>query len=125
MLNLRGKKLADFLYQMFISNTLFRVFQEATTNIIKHARAQYVWIALEVDAKTVILTLADDGVGFNADTSQRDFEGIGIYNMRQRIESHQGRLDISSSEAGTILNMNIPMMTQFGRSKLIMNKEIA
>ncbi|MCJ8324953.1 MAG: cache domain-containing protein [Rhizobiales bacterium] len=108
-----------------ISNTLFRVFQEATTNIIKHARAQYVWIALEVDAKTVILTLADDGVGFNADTSQRDFEGIGIYNMRQRIESHQGRLDISSSEAGTILNMNIPMMTQFGRSKLIMNKEIA
>lgn len=131
-LNHRGEIIFEFEYKgdaerlpTPISNTLFRVFQEATTNIIKHAKARYVWIALEVDAKTVILTLSDDGVGFNADASQREFEGIGIYNMRQRIESHYGRLDISSSKSGTILNMNIPMMTQFGKSKTKVNKEIA
>ncbi|MBL1421396.1 MAG: cache domain-containing protein [Alphaproteobacteria bacterium] len=91
-----------------ISNTLFRVFQEATTNIEKHAKAQYVLIELEVNDKSVHMKLSDDGIGFDVITTQNKHGGIGIYNMRQRIESHHGQMEIGSSETGTILDILIP-----------------
>ncbi|PCI86072.1 MAG: hypothetical protein COB24_10830 [Hyphomicrobiales bacterium] len=94
-----------------ISNTLFRVFQEATTNIEKHAKAQYVLIELAVNDKFVHMKLSDDGIGFDVITTKNKHGGIGIYNMRQRIESHHGKMEINSSETGTILDILIPNIT--------------
>ena len=94
-----------------ITNTLFRVFQEATTNIEKHAKAHYVLIELQVNDKSAHMKLSDDGVGFDVISAQNNQAGIGIYNMRQRIESHDGEMEIGSSENGTILDILIPNVT--------------
>ncbi|MBL1241874.1 MAG: cache domain-containing protein [OCS116 cluster bacterium] len=94
-----------------ITNTLFRVFQEATTNIEKHAKAHYVLIELQVNDKSAHMKLSDDGVGFDVISAQNNQAGIGIYNMRQRIESHDGQMEIGSSGNGTILDILIPNVT--------------
>lgn len=94
-----------------ISNTLFRVFQEATTNIEKHAKAHYVLIELTVNDKLAHMKISDDGVGFDVESAKNKHVGIGIYNMRQRIESHDGHMEIGSTENGTILDIHIPNIT--------------
>lgn len=114
-LNRRSSIIYDFEYSgrdeflsTPISNSLFRIFQEATTNIEKHAKAQYVTIEIAATAKSVIMKLTDDGIGFNVKTIRDSHSGIGLYNMRQRIESHHGELNIESSLTGTILSIHIP-----------------
>ncbi len=92
-----------------ISNTIFRIFQEAITNIEKHAKANYVLIELHTNDKIIIMKITDDGSGFDVNSDDKSGDGIGLYNMHQRIESHQGQLKIKSSEYGTILKVTIPL----------------
>lgn len=89
--------------------TLFRIAQEGLMNIERHAGAQQVLLALEQEGDGLRLSITDDGNGFDPnriDTSRNG--GIGLRNMRERIEYHGGKLDISSAAGHTELTATLP-----------------
>ncbi|MET3440592.1 two-component system NarL family sensor kinase [Variovorax paradoxus] len=89
---------------------LFRVTQEALTNVRKHATAHRVHIALGFsDEEGVRLEIGDDGTGFDVDAMQLDpRRGIGLRNMRERMESIGGRLSVQSGDGGTTIVAEVP-----------------
>ena len=90
----------------FINTTLFRIVQEALTNIQKHAKAKSVLIALSVESDWLTLIIQDDGVGF--DIARTQSKGIGLRNLAERVEHHRGKFTIKSSKIGTKLTVKIP-----------------
>jgi signal transduction histidine kinase len=76
---------------------LFRIAQEALTNVAKHARAKRVEITLVPNAKHVTLTIGDDGGGFEAESAIRGRESWGMKIMRERAEAVGATLRIESA----------------------------
>jgi signal transduction histidine kinase len=88
--------------------TLYRVVQEALTNIIKHAQATQAWVELSVEERTINLTIQDNGHGFLNSSSQSS--GIGLSGLRERLTIAGGTLNISTSTTnGTILSAQLVM----------------
>lgn len=86
---------------------LFRVAQEALGNAVKHSEAGHVWVDLAGTESTVVLTIADDGMGFDIDGVLHD--GLGLISMRERAESVGGALEIHATPAaGTRLTVTVP-----------------
>lgn len=84
------------------ATVLFRIAQEALTNAERHAGARSIEMLLERMGGAVVLTIVDDGVGFDADSvAVHPKRGIGLRNMMERMEAIGGRLAIVSSAAGT------------------------
>jgi signal transduction histidine kinase len=91
---------------------IFRIAQEALTNIARHARAEHVKLSLrqEADAQNIVLEIADDGQGF--DTSAAT-PGMGLGNIRQRTYSFDGQIEINSrSGKGTLVRVSLPFDRQ-------------
>lgn len=89
---------------------LFRIAQEALTNIAKHAEASSVDVVLENDDGRIRLTIRDNGAGFDPDTlgSNGAPVGLGMLNMREMTEFAGGRFTIVSSPAhGTEIRVEI------------------
>jgi len=88
-----------------LKTVLFRVAQEAVTNIGKHAFAREVRMSLHADVHGLRLSVADDGRGFDVDAVQLDpNRGIGLRNMRERVEAIGGELFLlSSGSQGTLV----------------------
>ena len=86
-----------------VSNTvLFRIAQEALTNVKRHAGATAVKVSLTSTAYTVTLSESDNGKGFDiAGVAQNPKHGIGLRNMHERVEAIGGKLDVISSAEGT------------------------
>lgn len=85
---------------------IYRIIQESTQNIIKHANATYVSISVLLDTEISIL-IQDNGVGF--DTAKKQ-NGIGLQNIKDRLQSINGTLYIDSQlKKGTTININIPI----------------
>ena len=92
-----------------IASCLYRVAQESLTNIMKHARATRVEIELTCDDQEITLSIYDTGVGFDLTDIQARHPGLGLVNMRERVRSMQGRLDIQSELGrGTRIIAKIP-----------------
>jgi signal transduction histidine kinase len=85
---------------------LFRVCQEALTNIHRHAQATTVTIALTKSGRTVTLTIADDGVGI--DLSDPAAWGVGLAGMRERMQRLGGALALQRGDPGTRLVASVP-----------------
>lgn len=85
---------------------LFRVFQEALTNVARHSRARHVAVELVYTDEALTLTIQDDGRGF--DLAQADAEGLGLTSMRERMEIVGGKLTILSSSQGTQIQAWLP-----------------
>ena len=86
---------------------LYRVAQEAITNVIKHARAKTLTVKLECKANRVLLVVQDDGVGFDIDTKS-DNKNFGLLGMKERSEFVKGELNITSQPGiGTTVNLTI------------------
>lgn len=84
------------------ATTLFRVAQEALTNISRHAAASHVRLELVDDGSALTLTIADDGCGFDLSrVEQSRGAGIGLRNMRERLEHGGGTLAIRSQPGKT------------------------
>src|ERR1700743_3278364 len=73
--------------------TLFRIVQEQLNNIVKHSRATRVLIRLSIEGPYIVLTVADNGVGFDA---SRHRKGVGITNIISCTELFNGKVDIHS-----------------------------
>lgn len=93
-----------------ISNTvLFRVAQEALTNIHKHAQqVSQVNVQLLSDAEGIRLIIADDGRGFDIKgVANHPHRGIGLSNMRERLAAINGRLELQSDTSGTTVTASL------------------
>jgi len=93
---------------------LFRIFQEAMHNVAKHAKAQNVEVRLgTTEDGMAFVSVRDDGVGFDMEqVADRvtSVGGLGIKQMRERVEARGGRLDIDSKPArGTELYAAVPV----------------
>jgi two-component system NarL family sensor kinase len=93
-----------------VNTALFRVAQEALTNIARHAHASSVRVILACVPGQVVLTIIDDGIGFGYGAVQSDpRRGIGLRNMRERVESLNGTFVIQSQPGWTELKAVIPV----------------
>ena len=89
---------------------LYRIAQEALTNLAKHAKARHVDISLKREPEGITLTIADDGIGFDPSTTARpDSEtGWGMIGMRERAEAVGGKLTVDSAPGkGTRIKVTI------------------
>ncbi len=92
-----------------VETALFRITQEALTNVVKHADAHSVRIRLARRERSVLLRVEDDGRGFAR--AQIRGDGLGLAGMRDRITSLEGVFDIESAPGvGTRLTVEIPLV---------------
>jgi PAS domain S-box-containing protein len=94
-----------------VENALFRITQEALTNVTKHAQARQVTVMVETDNGTVRLIVTDDGLGFDsasrANSTRR--RSWGLITMAERTEAIGGRFRIESgSGQGTKVIVEVP-----------------
>jgi signal transduction histidine kinase len=86
---------------------LYRLVQEALTNVVKHAHAERVSIVLQRNKRAVTAVIEDDGRGLS---DGRGEEGLGLVGMRERVALVNGRFRIESSpNAGTTLLVEVPV----------------
>jgi signal transduction histidine kinase len=87
---------------------LYRIVQEALQNIVTHSGARCATIELAGQSDVVVLRIVDDGCGFDVDATGSS--GIGLANMRERLEPFNGLLSISSAPLlGTRIEVCVPM----------------
>lgn len=96
-----------------IERAVFRVVQEALTNIARHARARRVTVSLARTDDELQVSVADDGVGFEAgSSSQGASRGLGLVGMRERVSHLGGTLVVTGRPgAGTRIAVRIPIQT--------------
>jgi signal transduction histidine kinase len=90
---------------------LYRVAQEAVSNVAKHAKAKRAVVVLEYGTSDARLVVEDDGRGFDVAAALErcdDDECIGLRSMRDRVESQGGRLSVSSGDRGTTVEAVVP-----------------
>jgi signal transduction histidine kinase len=98
--------------------TIYRVLQEALTNIIKHAQASRVWVALDQDDDFIHLTIQDNGQGLHSNGNKN--HGIGLTGMSERLSLVGGKLLLrSTAERGTIVTASLPIKTKTARERTI------
>ena len=91
-----------------VETALYRIVQEALTNVIKHSRASGVSVLLRRKPDSVAAVIEDDGQGFDVDETRDG--GLGLIGMRERIELIDGRLLVeSSSSGGTSVVAEVPV----------------
>ena len=91
-----------------VETALYRIVQEALTNVIKHAHAQTVSVVLTKKGESVAVIVEDDGRGF--DQTQGSGEGLGLIGMQERIALLDGRVAVESSEGqGSTLSVEVPI----------------
>jgi PAS domain S-box-containing protein len=91
------------------SIAIFRIFQEALTNILRHASATRVGITMNGDGDEFVLTIRDDGRGITAQESSGQYS-LGILGMRERAHLIEGEIDIQGVEGkGTVIVLRVPI----------------
>lgn len=91
-----------------IDLVLYRIYQEALSNIVKHAAASKVIVKLVVTPAEIIMSVIDDGQGF--DLKSRAKTGIGLLSMQERSELVGGKLTVLTKiNEGTIIKVTIPI----------------
>jgi two-component system NarL family sensor kinase len=94
-----------------IKTTFYRVAQEALTNVERHSNATDVDISIGVRGRWLMLSIKDNGSGFDIDSLNRNkspMVGIGLRNMHERLSYHKGVFSIKSDNNGTCIEAKIP-----------------
>ena len=88
---------------------VFRVVQEALTNVGRHARATRGWISIRLEDGTLRGVVADNGVGLTPPGARRSAVGLGLLGVRERLNGVGGMLDIAPRPGGgTVLKFAVP-----------------
>ncbi len=91
-----------------VETDLYRVVQEAMTNVVRHARATRVDVLVERRGDRVMVMVEDDGIGFEPDQAQRG-DHFGLLGLRERAEALGGTLTLESAPgAGTTVVVEVP-----------------
>ena len=92
-----------------VETALYRIVQEALTNVVKHAQARHVSIVLTRKQESVLVMIEDDGRGF--DPTKPSVEGLGLQGMRERVELLDGTFQIEAARrTGTTLIVELPVV---------------
>ena len=95
-----------------VSTQLYRIVQEALHNAVEHGHARQVWIDLGFNHQNLVLTIRDDGKGFDAST---DSDGMGLRIMQYRAQCIGGSCEVQSNCAkGTIVTCRVPLQADAG-----------
>ena len=91
-----------------VETTVYRIVQESLTNVVKHARAASVDLAVRCDGGAIEISVADDGIGFDPDGAI--VTGFGLAGMRERVELAGGELSVlPGAVAGTTVWARLPL----------------
>jgi signal transduction histidine kinase len=91
-----------------VETTVYRVVQESLTNVVKHARAASVDIAVRCDDGQIEISVTDDGIGFDSDGTVAT--GFGVIGMRERVELAGGELSVARGPRhGTVVSARLPL----------------
>ncbi len=108
MITIREEEVPDHL-----KIALFRIIQEAMTNIGKHAEADYMRLGLRKVDATIELSIRDNGKGFDQETLSSEEslkKGLGLSSMRERTEFSEGTFSIESAKGcGTVIKAIWPI----------------
>jgi|SRR5215831_3575053 len=97
-----------------VETMLFRVLQEALTNVHRHSGGSLVRVRMQADAEHVRLEISDDGRGIPQERLRRFYvdgssAGVGLAGMRERVRELDGSLEVASSPAGTSITVTVPI----------------
>ena len=101
-----------------VEHTLYRITQEALSNVSRHSRATTLTVSLTYDEKETTLEIRDNGVGF--DLSKYQVSGFGLTSMQERLKELDGRLTIRTGRgSGTTLTAILPATGPLGKRSAI------
>jgi signal transduction histidine kinase len=95
--------------------TVYRLVQEALTNVAKHAQGGNVRVAVTAGEQALTIEVQDDGVGFSVDGQT---SGFGVSSMNERVYLAGGTLQIESGEDGTLLRALLPKRESSGARRI-------
>ncbi|MEP5151878.1 ATP-binding protein, partial [Planktotalea sp.] len=89
---------------------LYRVAQEALTNVERHAKATKIRVNLRGDRRGAVLTISDNGIGLkDAQSATSPGSGMGLRNMQERMDQIDGALQVISYKDGTTIEARAPL----------------
>jgi PAS domain S-box-containing protein len=93
-----------------VETAVFRIVQEALTNVFRHSEASKVWITMAQAAGRIVVAVRDDGKGIGKRVAelQPDSVGVGIGGMKQRAREFGGELRLTNTHPGTLVELIIP-----------------
>ncbi len=95
---------------------VYRAVQEALTNCVRHAKAKTITVVVAADARTLSISIADDGIGF---VPARRHDGLGLRGIEERVKEVDGTLTIRSEPGrGTTLAMRLPLPVPLAETRL-------
>jgi PAS domain S-box-containing protein len=103
--------LTEYNLDRNLSTNIFRVYQEALTNIARHAQATTVETILTKQKDFISLTIKDDGIGFDIEEAKGK-NSLGLVGMRERAMLFRGDLSIKTEKGeGTVIVLKVPLLT--------------
>ena len=92
---------------------IFRIFQESLTNIVRHSSATLVETILEQKEGNLLLTIKDNGKGFDP-IEVKAKHSLGLIGMKERVRIFHGELIIEHNKPkGTVVKVKVPLMTEY------------
>src|SRR5580700_5370222 len=94
-----------------METAIFRIVQEAVTNVFRHSGAREAWVTLVKDENQIVATVRDNGKGITDGVMEGrpDRIGVGIGGMRQRVKEFDGELRIGNANPGTFVEVAFPI----------------
>ncbi len=102
-----------------METAIFRIVQEAVTNVFRHSGAREAWVTLVKDDTQIVGTVRDNGKGITDGVMEGrpDRIGVGIGGMRQRVKEFGGDLRIGNANPGTFVEVTVPIEPAAGDSR--------
>jgi PAS domain S-box-containing protein len=99
-----------------LSTAIFRIFQEALTNVVRHAEATHIDVRLERQGRELVFEVHDDGKGISLDAA-RNPKSLGLLGMRERARRLGGVVKIAAAASrGTVVSVTVPLQRPGGGS---------
>ncbi len=102
-----------------LETAIFRIIQEALTNVFRHSGAQKAWVTVAKFDHQIAVTVRDDGKGISENIIEfrPGSLGIGIGGMRQRVKEFGGEVRLRNANPGTLVEVSIPITSATGLSQ--------
>jgi signal transduction histidine kinase len=93
-----------------LETTIFRIVQEALTNVFRHSGAQRAWVTLSHQESQAVSSVRDNGKGISSGIQEFSpgLIGVGLSGMKRRVKELGGELRLLNAEPGTIVEVSIP-----------------
>ncbi len=102
-----SKEFEELKCEINLSTTLYRIVQEALTNIIKHAHATTVKIVIKVSIDNIFMVIQDNGAGITEDQKKKK-NSYGLTGLKERVLLLNGIIDFTGNKSGTVIYVQIP-----------------